>query len=62
MEVARPLGTSLVTIPYSSGDFFGLLVARLPSKVEDHVTIPYSSGDFFGPRISASSWDALGWM
>ncbi len=37
-----------VTIPYSSGDFFGLAVCSGTFNKGDKVTIPYSSGDFFG--------------
>ncbi len=36
-----------VTIPYSSGDFFGLAGLRVVADFPQ-VTIPYSSGDFFG--------------
>ncbi len=36
-----------VTIPYSSGDFFGPDTSDLGTRTI-LVTIPYSSGDFFG--------------
>ncbi len=37
-----------VTIPYSSGDFFGLDEGEGSRLGVVQVTIPYSSGDFFG--------------
>ncbi len=37
-----------VTIPYSSGDFFGRGGGYSGGNNNTSVTIPYSSGDFFG--------------
>ncbi len=47
-----------VTIPYSSGDFFGHddPGTRPPCR---EVTIPYSSGDFFGLNASGQEWIAV---
>ncbi len=45
---ALVVGVVSVTIPYSSGDFFGPIWALPTTLVLVSVTIPYSSGDFFG--------------